>query len=95
MDPDRTRVKMERFIDGDRRFDTKENGGDSQGNKEAEAILNGASGFLRRQLSRVLKIRTVPQLRFYYDKSIARGTYLSGLIDKAIDEDSRHDNEDD
>ena len=50
---------------------------------EAEAGLRRASGFLRFQLGRRIKIWTTPELRFVYDESIERGDRLSRLIDRA------------
>jgi len=46
--------------------------------------LNHAAGFLRRALSKRLKIRVVPQLHFVYDETIERGNRLSALIDAAV-----------
>ena len=42
-------------------------------------ILNDAAGFLRMQLGKTMKLRTVPQLHFNYDASIRRGVELSSL----------------
>ena len=50
----------------------------------AERALNHASGFLRSSLAKVMKLRTVPQLRFNYDVSVERGVRLSNLIDEAV-----------
>ena len=50
-------------------------------------ILNGAAGFLRSRLARLMKLRIVPHLRFHYDESIARCKHLSALIEKAVGED--------
>ncbi|MCW8884739.1 MAG: 30S ribosome-binding factor RbfA [Motiliproteus sp.] len=50
-------------------------------------ILNRASGFLRGRVAKLIKMRTVPQLRFHYDSSVSRGNYLSSLINKAVSED--------
>jgi len=47
-------------------------------------ILNNASGFMRRQLGKILKIRTVPELHFVYDESVEYGNRLSKLIDDAV-----------
>lgn len=52
-------------------------------------ILNNAGGFLRGQLAKAMKIRTIPQLHFVYDESIVRGSTMSALIDKAIAEDRK------
>lgn len=50
----------------------------------ATRALNHAAGFLRSALAKVLKLRTVPQLRFDYDVSVERGVRLSKLIDEAV-----------
>jgi ribosome-binding factor A len=50
-------------------------------------ILNRASGFLRGRVAKMIKLRTVPQLRFHYDSSVSRGNYLSSLINQAVSED--------
>ena len=55
--------------------------------QQIEKILNGATGFLRSRLARLMKLRIVPNLRFHYDESIARGQHLSALIEKAVGED--------
>lgn len=53
-------------------------------------ILNDASGFLRMQLGKAMKLRTVPALHFHYDASVRRGVELSSLIERAVAEDRRH-----
>ena len=69
-------------------------GGEVEENPEALAqsmkVLNDASGFLRMQLGRVMKLRSVPNLRFYYDESVVRGAQLSALIERAVSEDRQH-----
>lgn len=57
-------------------------------------ILNEVAGFLRMQLGRVMKLRSVPQLHFHYDESIRRGVHLSSLIERAVAEDRQHQNDD-
>ncbi|MBL8418616.1 MAG: 30S ribosome-binding factor RbfA [Dechloromonas sp.] len=54
-----------------------------------EAGLRAASGFLRRELGRRIRIHTLPQLHFVLDESIERGDRLSRLIDEAVKSD-RH-----
>jgi ribosome-binding factor A len=51
--------------------------------KEAGEALNKAAGFLRSQLSRDSNMRSVPQLRFYFDSSVGRGRELEDLIRRA------------
>ena len=53
-------------------------------------VLNDAAGYLRMLLGKAMKLRSVPQLHFHYDESITRGTHLSALIERAISEDSKH-----
>jgi hypothetical protein len=55
--------------------------------KEATEVLNKASGLLRSQLSRDSSMRSVPQLRFYFDGSVGRGRDLEDLIRRAADSD--------
>ncbi|MEX0386453.1 30S ribosome-binding factor RbfA [Spiribacter onubensis] len=54
---------------------------------EMVKALNGAAGFLRRQLARRLSLRTVPALRFHYDPVFDRGARLNRLIDEVRPED--------
>ena len=60
---------------------------DSDNVEEVTAVLNKAAGFLRSQLARDSAMRSVPQLRFYFDSSVGRGRYLEELISKATDAD--------
>jgi ribosome-binding factor A len=49
--------------------------------------LKHASGFLRRELGRLIRIHTLPELHFVYDESVERGSRLSQLIDAAVHSD--------
>ncbi|MEO8203704.1 MAG: 30S ribosome-binding factor RbfA [Betaproteobacteria bacterium] len=51
--------------------------------KEAVAGLRRATGFLRTQLGKRVKLWMTPELKFVYDESVERGDRLSRLIDKA------------
>lgn len=62
----------------------------SDSNEEASEsieVLNKAAGFLRSQLSRDSNMRSVPQLRFYFDTSVGRGRDLEDLIKRATTSD--------
>lgn len=65
--------------------------GDADRVAEATAGLQRASGFLRSALAHGLKTRTVPELHFHYDESVAHGSRLSRLIDEAVRSDSGHE----
>jgi len=45
--------------------------------------LNRAAGFLRRGLAGRVELRAIPELRFYYDKSLEHGFHMDELISKA------------
>lgn len=53
--------------------------------------LRQAAGFLRRELGRRMRIRTVPELHFQYDDTQEKGARISALIDEAVASDrARH-----
>lgn len=47
-------------------------------------MLDHASGFIRRQLGRVLETRMIPELRWVYDESIERASDVDRLIRDAL-----------
>ena len=55
--------------------------------KQQETIdtLNRATGFLRSQLAKRIRARTVPMLKFINDVSVERGAEMDDLIRKAVD----------
>ena len=63
-----------------------------EGLPEVAAGLQRSSGFLRRELGKRIRIHTLPQLHFEYDKSIEQGARLTRLIDEAVRSD-HHDDE--
>jgi ribosome-binding factor A len=63
---------------------TEEVGPESPEVKESLAVLNKASGFLRGQVGRAMKLRVVPLLRFHFDELQGYSRRLDGLIRKAV-----------
>ncbi|HQN45430.1 MAG TPA: 30S ribosome-binding factor RbfA [Rugosibacter sp.] len=57
--------------------------------QEVAEGLQRSAGFLRRELGRRIRIHQIPELHFVYDASVERGTYLSGLIDAAVESDKK------
>lgn len=55
----------------------------------AVKILNKAAKHLRYRLAQLIKLRTMPELKFVYDESIRHGSHLSAMIDQAIEEDEK------
>ncbi len=51
---------------------------------EVLAGLTKASGFLRRELGRRIRIHTTPQLHFVFDVSLERGMGMDQLIREAV-----------
>ncbi len=64
---------------------------DDKKHKETQQALSNAAGFLRRQLSRRIRSRIVPSLKFIYDSSLERGTSMDALIAKARSTDADSD----
>ena len=50
---------------------------------EAEAVLQNAAGWLRGQLAKQIRLRTIPRLRFHYDDIPEQADHLSRLIRNA------------
>jgi ribosome-binding factor A len=50
--------------------------------------LRHAGGFLRHALGKRLRIHTLPELHFHYDRSVEEGSRLSQLIDQTVREDT-------
>jgi ribosome-binding factor A len=55
--------------------------------RQSTQALARAAGYLRSELGSRLRLRSVPQLHFFYDESIERGAHLSRLIDRAVSDD--------
>ncbi|WP_311065776.1 30S ribosome-binding factor RbfA [Halomonas sp. DWK9] len=62
--------------------------------KENLQVLKRASGFLRSQIAKRIKLRHVPELRFHFDESVVRGQHLSSLIDEAVSTDRARQSDD-
>ncbi|HVL02639.1 MAG TPA: 30S ribosome-binding factor RbfA [Dongiaceae bacterium] len=68
--------------------------GDSDKVKEALTVLDNASGLLRSLLSKSIKLRVMPRLRFHYDQTIVEGPRISALINAAVAEDKARGRDD-
>ena len=47
-------------------------------------VLNNAAGFLRRKLGARMRLRIVPRLQFFHDRSLAEGARMDALIKAAV-----------
>ncbi|ELA09688.1 ribosome-binding factor A [Moraxella macacae 0408225] len=70
----------------------KDDSMDKELHSESLQILNKAAGFLRTELSHILRTRTTPRLRFHYDEITANSNYMMNLISKAVQK-SEQDNQ--
>lgn len=43
-------------------------------------ILNSAGNFIRSELARVIKMKSIPQLEFFYDSSVEYGERIDTLL---------------
>jgi ribosome-binding factor A len=56
--------------------------GGAEARAEAQAGLESAAGWLRRELGRRLRLRNTPALIFHYDPSLERGEHIAGILDE-------------
>ena len=49
--------------------------------------MTAASGFLRKEMAKHLRLRHIPELTFLWDDSIERGDHLLRLLDQVSSED--------
>src|SRR5262245_53185683 len=54
--------------------------GDARARKESERALERAAPFLRRQLGRRLRLRRIPELKFFFDESIERQDRIEQIL---------------
>jgi ribosome-binding factor A len=66
------------------------------GEAERQDITTGlarAAGFIRSALGRRMRIHNIPELHFVHDASVEEGVRLSHLIDQAVAQSGRADDE--
>lgn len=82
-----TSVDVSRDLGHARVYYTVMDSDSSEDAKESTEALNRAAGFLRSQLSRDSSMRSVPQLRFYFDTSVGQGRHMEDLLRKVASAD--------
>lgn len=55
---------------------------------DSQMVLAQAAGFLRRELGKRIRMRSVPELRFVCDTLAEDAQHMSGLISKAVKADA-------
>ncbi|MDO2947595.1 30S ribosome-binding factor RbfA [Aeromonas simiae] len=62
---------------------------DAERIKEALAALGEAAGYIRSLLGSAMRLRVVPELRFFYDETLVEGMRMSNLVTNTIRDDKR------
>ena len=63
--------------------------GDEQQKKDCTDAIASASGFIKREVLKRIKLRTAPEIAYVFDDSIEKGMKLMDLIDKTVSEDKK------
>ena len=68
--------------------------GGAEAQAKAQAGLESAAGWLRRELGRRLRLRNTPELVFHYDPSLERGEHIASILDElGLGEEEEHSTE--
>ena len=62
---------------------------DAERIKEGLQGLTEAAGYIRSLLGSAMRLRVVPELRFYYDQTLVEGMRLYNLVTNTVREDKR------
>ncbi|MFT5734079.1 MAG: ribosome-binding factor A [Paracoccaceae bacterium] len=62
--------------------------GDEADRSKAKHMLEHANGFIRRQMGTVLRTKSIPQLRWIYDASIAGAEAMDDLLERTRQRDA-------
>ena len=54
--------------------------GDDAARAESEAGLKSSASYIRQQLGRILHLRHIPEIQFFYDSSIEYGNRIEQLL---------------
>ncbi len=69
--------------------------GEAETQAKAQACLESAAGWLRRELGSRTRLRNTPKLVFHYDPSLERGEHIASILDELglSDREKDHDTE--
>jgi ribosome-binding factor A len=56
--------------------------GDEERRKEVMRVLNGARGYIRREIARRVQLRRAPELIFHWDPSPEKAEHIAQLLDQ-------------
>lgn len=52
-------------------------------------ILNDATGYIRTLIGKAMRLRIIPELKFFYDESLVKGMALSSLVANVVTNDEK------
>ncbi|MCX8641655.1 MULTISPECIES: 30S ribosome-binding factor RbfA [unclassified Gilliamella] len=70
-------------------FVTFLNDDDPQVIEQGLTVLNDAKGYIRTLIGKAMRLRIIPEIKFFYDESLVKGMQMSNLVSDVI----RQDNE--
>jgi ribosome-binding factor A len=72
-------------------FVTFLNDDDPQVIEQGLTVLNDAKGYIRTLIGKAMRLRIIPEIKFFYDESLVKGMQMSSLVADVIKQDSeRH-----
>lgn len=72
-------------------FVTFLNDDDPQVIKQGLNVLNDAKGYIRTLIGKAMRLRIIPEIKFFYDESLVKGMQMSSLVSDVIKQDNeRH-----
>tara|TARA_B110001452_G_C15142330_1_gene397750 strand:- start:536 stop:940 length:405 start_codon:yes stop_codon:yes gene_type:complete len=66
---------------------------DAENIKSAITRLNDQAPLLRSMMGSAMRLRIVPELKFYYDKSLSEGIRMTSLVNQAVRKDKANNPE--
>ncbi|MCX8597150.1 MULTISPECIES: 30S ribosome-binding factor RbfA [unclassified Gilliamella] len=72
-------------------FVTFLNDDDPQVIEQGLTVLNDAKGYIRTLIGKAMRLRIIPEIKFFYDESLVKGMQMSTLVSDVIKQDNeRH-----
>jgi ribosome-binding factor A len=51
-------------------------------------VLNDAKGYIRTLIGKAMRLRIIPEIKFFYDESLVKGMQMSSLVSDVIKQDN-------
>ncbi len=84
-------VQLSRDLSYGKVFVTFLNDSDPEVVTQGLKVLNDATGYIRSLVGKAMKLRIIPELKFFYDESLVEGMRMSNLVSQVVQKDkNRH-----